>query len=61
MDRIKRCTIQYKRPLQDLLFCLQEGIDEDEYDEIVEDDRVRFRDQLTSIGMFARQVTGYTL
>ena len=36
---------------------MQDGNAEDEYDEIGEDDRVRFKDQLTSIGLFARQVS----
>ena len=31
----------------------------DEYDEVEEDDRDRFKDQLCSMGLFARQVSIY--
>ncbi len=36
-------------------------MDEEDYDEIEEDDRERFKDQLTAIGAFARQVPAHTV
>lgn len=42
---------------QTYYFLLQgDNEDDEEYNEIVEDDRERFKDQLTCIGTFARQV-----